>query len=187
MPEDPTPATGETPPAETTPPPASDDGGKGSKDALLADLAKERDRRQVAEKEAKRARELEAELAKLREASMSEQEKAVEAARAEARKEATGAANRRLVAAEVRAAAGGKLADPQDAVRFLELDQFEVDDDGEVDTKAIVKAVDQLVQDKPYLAAGATRPAGSADQGARGTPPSGPDMNSLLRAAARGG
>lgn len=174
-----------TPPAtggDQTPPPSDEPLGDAGEKALEAWKTRAR----AAEKEAKRAKDLEAELAKLREASMSEQEKAVEVARAEARKEAMGTANRRLVAAEVRAAAGGKLADPQDAVRFIELDQFGVDDDGEVDAKAIARAVDELVKEKPYLAAGATRPAGDADQGARGKAASGPDMNALLRAAATG-
>lgn len=137
---------------------------------LLGDAGKkaldaERAERKKAER---RAKELDAELAKVREASMSEQEKAVEAARREARTEALRSVNQRLVAAEVRAAAGGKLADPEDAVRFLDLDQFPVSDDGEIDTRAIISAVDGLVKQKPYLAAGATRPAGDADQGARG-------------------
>ena len=135
--------------------------GDAGKKALDAERAERR-------KAEKRAKELDAELAKLREASMSEQEKAVEAARREAREEALRSVNQRLIAAEVRAAAGGRLADPEDAVRFLDLDQFPVSDDGEIDRKAIADALDGLVKQKPYLAAGATRPAGDADQGARG-------------------
>lgn len=160
----------------------SDDGGRGGKEQLLADLARERDRRQAAEREAKRT---EAELAKLRESSMSDQEKAIEQARREARAEANGAFNKRLVQADVRAAAAGKLTDPEDAIRFLDLDTFAVNDDGETDKKAITAAVAQLVKDKPYLAAGATRPTGDADQGARGAGAGSSSMNDLIRNAIR--
>lgn len=126
----------------------------------------------------KRARDAEArvkaqesELEKLRDAQRSESEKAVEKARKEAteqaRSEVLAAANRRILTAEVRAAAGGRLADPLDAVRLLDVDAFSVNEDGEVDTKAITKAIDGLLDAKPYLAANAKRFEGSADGGAR--------------------
>jgi hypothetical protein len=160
----------------TPPPPQGDDGlGEAGKKALDA----ERATRRAAER---RAKELESELTKFRESSMSEQEKAIAAAKREAITEATSTFNKRLVAAEVRAAAAGKLADPEDAIRFLDLDQFKANDDGDVDKKAITKALDELVKTKPYLAAGATRPTGDADQGARGGPAGG-SMNDLIRGA----
>ena len=87
--------------------------------------------------------------------SASAEEKAVAAARAEGRTEALTAANARLVRAEVKAAAAGVLNDPDDAVNLLNLDEFEVDEDGEVDAKAIKAAVQRLADAKPYLAAGA--------------------------------
>jgi hypothetical protein len=153
--------------------------GAAGKKALDA----ERSARKAAEK---RMGDLEKELTQLREGSMSEQEKAVEQARREAKAEASKAFNTRLVQAEVRAAAAGKLADPEDAIRFLELNDFDVNDNGEVDGKAISTALDGLLKQKPYLAASATRPTGDADQGARRSSASGPDMDQLLRAAVRG-
>lgn len=79
--------------------------------------------------------------------------------------------NERLVKAEVRVAAAGKLADPADAHRFLDLSQFEVDDDGNVDAEEVTEAIDDLLKSKPYLAAqgGSTKPRfqGTADSGAR--------------------
>ena len=79
--------------------------------------------------------------------------------------------NERLVKAEVRAAAAGKLADPADAHRFLDLSQFEVDADGNVDADEVAEAIDDLLTSKPYLAAqgGSTKPRfqGTADSGAR--------------------
>lgn len=156
-------------------------GGEGGDPPDLGDagkraIAAERDARTKAEKARKaaetKAADLEARLAELDGAQKSEHQKALEKARKEAGeaagKEATAKANARIVRAEVRAAAGGKLADPNDAVRLLDLDEFAVDDDGEVDAKAIEAAIAKLVKDKPYLASGASRPSGDADQGARG-------------------
>lgn len=77
-------------------------------------------------------------------------------------------ANERILKAEVRAAAAAKLADPADALRFIDLSDFEVGADGEVDAQAIGDAIDNLVTTKPYLAAqGGKRFQGTADGGAR--------------------
>lgn len=65
----------------------------------------------------------------------------------------TTSANQKILRAEVRAAAAGKLADPSDAPKFLDLDQFEVGEDGDVDQDEIADAIDDLLKDKPYLAA----------------------------------
>lgn len=98
-----------------------------------------------------------ARLDEIEEQSKSEKDKAVDKAAKDAdtaaRQDERGKANARIVRAEVKAAAGAKLADPGDAVRLLDLDQFKVDDDGEVDAKAVAAAIDDLVKAKPYLAA----------------------------------
>lgn len=80
--------------------------------------------------------------------------------------EALAVANERILKAEVRAAAAAKLADPADALKFLDLSSFEVDDDGAVDGAVIATAIEDLVKSKPYLAAQGSG-WGSADQGAR--------------------
>lgn len=67
--------------------------------------------------------------------------------------EALAKANERILKAEIRAAAASKLADPNDALLFIDLDGFEVGDDGEVDRESITAAIEELVGDKPYLAA----------------------------------
>jgi hypothetical protein len=93
-----------------------------------------------------------------------------EAIRRQATTEATKAADARIIRAEVKAAAAGKLADPADAGRFLDLTKFELDDDGNVDADEIAEAIDELLKNKPYLAAQsgpARRFGGSADGGAR--------------------
>lgn len=162
----------EAPPEEPTAAPAEDDGlGDAGKKALAAERA-------AAKAAEKRAKALEAELEKLRLANASAEEKAVAAARAEGRTEALTAANARLVRAEVKAAAAGVLNDPDDAVNLLNLDEFEVDEDGEVDAKAIKAAVQRLADAKPYLAAGA-KPAALPGGGA--TPSQGFSMDDLIR------
>jgi hypothetical protein len=63
----------------------------------------------------------------------------------------------RAVAAEVKALAAENFADPADASHFLDLKDF-VDDDGEIDTSEISKALDSLLKSKPHLAKPEGRP-----------------------------
>lgn len=82
--------------------------------------------------------------------------------------EALSSANQRILKSEVKAAAKGVLADPQDAYKFLDLSTFEVDSDGNVDESVIAKALADLVATKPYLGAqGGQRFKGAADGGVR--------------------
>lgn len=145
-------------------------------------LANEREATKRAKQEAKELRSAKDELDQLRASSMTEQEKAVAQARIEGKTEALKTATSRLVQANVEAVAAGKLADPSDAVAMIDLEQFEVDDNGNVDRKAIVAAIDKLIAKKPYLAG---RTGGSFDGGARsGSASSDDDMNLRLRRAA---
>jgi hypothetical protein len=135
------------------------DAGKKALDAMKA----ERNEARTA------AKELEAKFAAL-EAKVAGKEAEFTAAQEAQRikDEALSAANQRILKAEVRAAAASKLADPQDALRFLDLSEFEVGSDGEVDASQVAKAIDDLIRTKPYLAAqGGQRFQGSADGGAR--------------------
>ncbi len=96
-------------------------------------------------------------------------EVALDAARAEARIEATTAANLKLAKSALRLAAKGVLADPADAIAFIDASQFEVDDEGDVDADALNDAITELLTRKPHLAADKqTRFDGAADQGAKG-------------------
>lgn len=95
----------------------------------------------------------------------------VDKVRREAQLEATQKANERILRSEIKAAAAGKLTDPADAYKFLDLDQFDVGDGGEIDAEEIADAIEELIKTKPYLAAAtATRWQGSADGGARNGP-----------------
>lgn len=106
-------------------------------------------------------RELEAQLAEKDGADEAEQ------TRRKAEADALAKANGRILRTEIRAAAKGRLADPKDALTFLDLDQFEVGEDGEIDSEEIEEAITDLLKNKPYLAAqGRQRFQGTGDGGA---------------------
>lgn len=140
-----------------------------------------KDRARTAERDLKK---IQKELEDLRNANATEQEKAIAAARAEGKAEALKVANERLVRAEVMAAAADKLAKPALAARLLDLDKFEIDEHGDVDTKAIASAIDALVKENPELAKAGQRPAPLPGGGA--TPSDGVSMDDWLRNKAKG-
>jgi hypothetical protein len=157
----------DTPPGPPDAPndtPEQPDLGDAGKKAIEAERRARRDAEQ-------RAKRLESELEQFRVSQMSEQEKAIVLARAEGAREASTKVTRRLAEAEVRAAAAGRLADPADAIRLLDIDSFIPDGDGDIDAAAIAAAIDQLVTSKPYLAP-TTRPnPGFVPTGAKGDTP----------------
>lgn len=124
-------------------------GDKGKK-ALDAMKAKEKATRAEARK---LREELDALKAQLASQGKSEEERAAEEARRNAESEALSKANERILKSEVRAAAAGKLANPKDALAFLDLSQFEVDANGDVDAEEISDAITALLSERPYLAA----------------------------------
>ncbi|MEU3161400.1 hypothetical protein ABZ753_28830 [Streptomyces griseoincarnatus] len=136
------------------------DPGKKALDTMKAKLKAEREKRRT----------LEAQLAERDKPADGEQPDA-EALTRQAEAQALARVNERLVKAEVRAAAAGKLANPADAALFLDIAQFEVDDDGNVDADEVADAIEDLLKSRPYLAAqgGSTKPRfqGTADSGAR--------------------
>jgi hypothetical protein len=93
-------------------------------------------------------------------------------------------ADRRIIRAELKAAASGKFADVSDVFQNIELDQFEVNEDGEVDATKLNAAIEDLLTRKPHLGS-SKRPRfeGTADGGATGRE-SGPSQ--LTRADLRG-
>lgn len=142
--------------------PADDSLGDPGKKALAA----EREARKKAERDVKDLR--------ARFEQMEEAQNKTAAERAELDKQrqmerdALAKANERIVSAEIRAAAKGELADPGDALTFIDRSDFDVGDDGSVDADAIKSAVADLLNQKPYLAARRdARVEGSADAGAR--------------------
>lgn len=95
------------------------------------------------------------------------EENALEAARRDGESAATKRANERLVKAELRSAAKGKLSNVADALVFIDVSSIEVGDDGEVDTGALDAAIATLLTERPYLGAVVEqkRFQGGADQG----------------------
>jgi hypothetical protein len=159
------------PPAAPAPPPAAPaPAGDGQGDAaeLRAALAAARRDREAVQKE----------LDKLRAQGMTDQERAVADAKESGRKEASVAAGIRVAAAEFRALAAGKLADPGKMLEDgdLNLARF-VTDDGEVDKRGLARLVDRLAA----AAAPAPNP-GTVPAGPRGAPPE----QDFLRAALGG-
>lgn len=148
------------PPAETPPPVEIRD-----PNALLNAYEAEKEKRKTAAEAARTATE---ELAALKaKIAGTEAEHAAQLAAQKVKDEALSAANSRILKAEVRAAATGKLSDPADALQFLDLSKLEVGEDGEVDGKAVAAAIDDLIKNKPYLAAQGKRFQGAGDGGAR--------------------
>ena len=146
---------------------------EGGKKALEA----ERRARREADK---RTKALESKLAEIEAANMTETEKAIAEAKAAGVMEATQAMQSRLFAAEVRAAATGKIvdldlvSDEVMALKILGLESVPTTGTGQIDAEAITVAIDALVEAKPHLAAnsgGAKRPSGTPDGGPRGSAP----------------
>lgn len=120
------------------------DPGKKALDAMKADRNAAR----------QQAREFQQQLEDLKaQVEGREQERAAEVEQQRVKDEALAAANERILKAEVRATGASKLADPTDALRFIDLSEFEVGEDGSVDSEAISGAIDSLLKQKPYLAA----------------------------------
>lgn len=123
------------------------DAGKKALDAMKAQRNAERDKRKAIETELENLR---------REAALKDkpaEEAALERVRQDALKEATSKANERILKSEVRAEAKGKLSDPEDAFRYLDISKFEVDANGNFDQTEIAEAINDLLTKKPYLAA----------------------------------
>lgn len=107
-----------------------------------------------------RLKKIEKEQEQAREAAMTDQEKAIQAAVDAALAEERAKSQGKLVAAAARAAAADLLADPEDAVQFIDLSDFDPDD-----TEALTAAVKELIKLKPYLAKAPTRRTPDIDQG----------------------
>lgn len=153
----------------------------------LGDKGKQALDRMKAQKAAERTKRLAAE-ARIKELEAASKPEDADRIRAEAKAEAMGEANARLVRAEVRAAAAGKLTDPGDALQFIDLTQFEVDADGNVDESDIADAIEDLLKNKPYLAAqGGKRFQGSGDGGARNGTAGRNDLHAQIAHATKSG
>lgn len=167
------------PKAPDTEPVQKDDDWQAKARKHERDLKSERKARETAERERD----------ELKTANQTETERLIEKARKEAaettKAEVSGAFKTRILNAEIRAQAAGKFANKALAVRLLDLDAAQlVDDNGEVDDKAIAAAVDEFLKqdENAGLRAGtSSRPAGDADAG-KGKGAQGGSMEDFIRA-----
>lgn len=101
----------------------------------------------------KEARDAKAELERLKNsAGKSKEDQEAEAERAQRDAAILSKANERIVRSEIKSAAAGKLQNPALAIRLLDISEFEVDEDGNVDEDEIAEAIDELLEREPYLA-----------------------------------
>lgn len=108
-----------------------------------------------------------------------------DAIKAQAEREANARVAERIVSTELKAAAKGRIADPADALVFIDPQQFDVADDGSVNETDINDAIEDLLKQKPYLAAQSRRFQDSADGGSRNdSAKREPTLNDLFRSAA---
>lgn len=150
---------GDNKPKGETPPP-DDKGGEGEPESFSRDYVEEL--RKENAKWRTQFREVETELDEIKKAQMSEQEKAIEEAKTQARQEVEAQYKERLAREKVKAQAAGEFNDPEDALRYLDLDELDIDDD-----YAIGEALLKILEEKPYLAK--TEPKRrSIDQGPQG-------------------
>lgn len=111
--------------------------------------------------------------------------------RREAEREANTRANARIVRSEVRALAAETFTNPADALHNLTLDDYEVNEDGELTDAEKVKAdLAQVLRDNPHYAKGRATPKPDPSQGPRGNnrPDPGPGrarLRSAIEAASK--
>ena len=171
-------------PEQETPEQPDDFKSEESKQSVLADLAKERDRRQALEQ---RLAEFEAAQEEQRKAAMTEQERALEEAVNAAREEERSKFAQARLEDKVRALAARTFNDADDAVRFLDTSGIDVNSDDAA--TVIAERLEALLEAKPYLkvAGEMPRPSGAGDATSR--PNVGgyqPSVGALIKAAYKG-
>jgi len=123
----------------------------------------------------------------LREQAMPPEERERLRVEREANEKALDLFRQKVVTANLRAAAVGRLQDPSDANVFIRATDVPVDDDGNVDEGRLGELIDDLLSKKPHLAArGEPKVAGRADAGARKTPRD-PSLDERIAAAQANG
>ncbi len=172
---------------------AGDGDDETDSDGLTAGGRKLIETERAAAREAKRAlgpwRKLERELSmgpdQIREAlaARGDTDKELDKVRREAESNALAKVNTRLVRAEIKAAATASFQDPEDAYAFVDLDEIDVDDDGNVDTRAVEAALKDVLRRKPHLAKQTPDDddVRDFDGGSRTPPPKKTSMNQIIR------
>lgn len=121
-------------------------------------------------------------LAELEESQKSDQEKALDAAAREAEARVREEYESKMRAAELQSAvlktAAGRLADPDDALRFLDTSDLDPSD-----SDAVASRINALLEEKPYLGVAASKRGPEFEQGAQGEQE--PDLSAMSPAEYR--
>lgn len=173
-------------------PPAGDEDGDDPKDVegLRAALEKERELRRGAERDAKKngraIRDLNKEIEKIKASAGTDEEKKILEERESAAAAERAKLSKPIKRSAIIAAATGRLANPSVAVRLVDLDDIEIDDEGDVDQDTVKAAIDAILEEMPELKTkGAARSGGDTSNGKPGGAGE-PDINDLLRKAVAG-
>lgn len=142
------------------------------------------DWKKEARKHERNAKRLQGEVTTLQQAGETAADAALRSAREEGQQAALADLTPQLTAARLEAAvlrsAGTKLADPGDALRFIDAATV-TDDGGAVDVNKLGSSIDELIVSKPYLAAGFKPAPPGVQGGPRGATDGPTDMNDLIR------
>jgi hypothetical protein len=106
----------------------------------------------------------------------------VEEIRRQVKADVSKASDARFIRTAVKAEAAVVLNDPADALRYLDLSDYDVDDDGEVDQAQVKRDLKKLIEDRPYLAK--KKSAADFDGGPRGKGSPTGSMSDVIRRAA---
>lgn len=159
---------------------------EGFKKALDAERAARAAAEKVAKTNGRAIKDLTKEIERIKASSATDEEKKSNEVRAEAAKAEREKLSKPLKRAAVKAAAAGRLANPSAALRLVDLEEIEIDDDGEIDEDTVTKAIDALLEEMPELKAKGAGKSGADTSNGKDGGKGEPDMNDLLRRAVTG-
>jgi hypothetical protein len=165
-----------------TTPPAGDGGSQGGADDEKVPASEAREARREAQKLRQRAKAAEEELERLKNAGQSDDEKQTREVTKRDKQIASLTTENRSLRVQVLAKQAGIHDDFVDVAPSM-LDWDELEDDGPASNKEVLRALKQLVKDRPSLAGGGKRPSADGGAGRQERSGGGGDMNSILRGA----
>jgi hypothetical protein len=160
-------------------PPAGESGSQEDKDEKVP-ASEAREARREAQKLRQRAKAAEEELDRIKNAGQSDDEKQTREVQKRDKQITSLTAENRSLRVQVLAKQAGIHDDFVDVAPSM-LDWDELEDDGPADNKAVLRALKQLVKERPSLAGGGKRPSADGGEGRQEQSGGAGDMNSILR------